>query len=222
MKKTPLKLSFYLLIFSILISCNKEEFVSDIDGNSYKIIKIGKQTWMAENLKTTKFNDGEPIQNILENTNWKNIKKAAYSVYNNNETIQNEYGCLYNHYCIENSKNIAPKGWRIPTEQDIRILEQYLNSSTKTGLYLKEKGNQHWLTSDNPGDKSCGFNALPGGYRDEEGNFYMLKSNGYFWTENASVELYHWSDRMFQALADVRRDSIYKQFGFSIRCIKDE
>lgn len=222
MKTNSLRLSLVLLIFSVLISCNKEMSVSDIDGNSYKIIKIGKQIWMAENLKTTKFNDGEPIQNITKNTNWKKTKKAAYSAYNNNEAAHKEYGFLYNHHCIENSKNIAPKGWRIPNEEDIRILEEYVKSNTKAGIYLKEKGNQHWLISSNTDNKSSGFNMLPSGYRDEEGNFYMLKSNGYFWTENASVELYHWSNRIFQAFADVRRDSIYKQYGFSIRCIKAE
>jgi uncharacterized protein (TIGR02145 family) len=222
MKINFLKLSLFLLFFSVLISCDKEDSISDIDGNSYKIIKIGNQTWMAENLRTTKFNDGEPIRNIIKNTDWKKTKEAAYSGYNNDGVAQKEYGYLYNYYCIENIKNIAPDGWRIPNENDIRILQEYLNSNAEKRINLKEKGNQHWMTSNKTGDKSSGFNVLPGGYRDEQGNFYMLKSNGYFWTENASVELYHWSDRMFQALADVRRDRTYEQFGFSIRCIKEE
>jgi uncharacterized protein (TIGR02145 family) len=220
MKTNHLKPALVLLFIFTLFACKNPNTVTDFDGNSYQTIKIGNQTWMAENLRTTHFNNGTPIQNCTQNAHWQQTNQAAYCAYNNKS--KKEYGYLYNHYCIENANNIAPEGWRIPKENDIRILEAYLNNNTKTGYLLKEKGYKHWLTAHNLELKNTGFNALPGGYRDNKGDFYMLQSNGYIWTQNASVEFYHWSDRIFQAFADVRREPIHQQYGFSIRCIKEE
>lgn len=212
-------INFFLILF--LFSCNVTDTVSDLDGNIYHTTRIGNQTWMVENLKTTRFNNGDLIMNSPNNDHWKQAKQAAYSSYNNDSTLTKDYGFLYNYHCLKDDRNIAPKGWRIPTEDDLRILESFLNSNTSTGVFLKEKGNLHWLPSNETGNNASGFNALPGGYRDEDGKFYMLKANGYYWTSTGSFELYHWSSRMFQAFADVRRDSVFEQYGFSIKCIKE-
>lgn len=212
-------IKFLLLFF--LFSCNTEETIKDSDGNIYHTTKIGNQTWMVENLKTTRFNNRDLIKNLKSNSDWKQSKQAGYSVYNNDSTLVKNYGFLYNYHCLQDSRGIAPKGWRIPTEEDIRELESFINSNTETGFFLKEKGNSHWLPSNKNGNNATGFNALPGGYRDNEGFFYMLRSNGYYWTTNGSFEFYNWSDRMFQAFADVRRDSVFMQYGFSIKCIKE-
>lgn len=210
-----------LLFFFSLFSCKNAETVEDLDGNIYHTTKIGKQTWMVENLKVARFNNGDSIKKITSNKDWKKTEQAGYSFYNNDVAFVKEYGFLYNYNCLKDIRRIAPKGWRIPTEEDLRELESFINSNS-IGIFLKEKGNSHWLPSNTVGNNATGFNALPGGYRDEEGAFYMFKSNGYYWTANGSFELYNWSDRMFQAFADVRRDSVFKQYGFSVKCIKEE
>ncbi|CAD0002849.1 fibrobacter succinogenes major paralogous domain-containing protein [Flavobacterium salmonis] len=210
-----------LLFFFSFFSCKNAETVEDLDGNIYHTTKIGKQTWMVENLKVTRFNNGDSIKKITSNKDWKKIEQAGYSFYNNDIAFVKEYGFLYNYNCLKDIRRIAPKGWRIPTEEDLRELESFINSNS-IGIFLKEKGNTHWLPSNAVGNNATGFNALPGGYRDEKGAFYMLKSNGYYWTTNGSFEFYNWSDRMFQAFADVRRDSVFKRYGFSIKCIKEE
>ncbi|MGQ7945408.1 fibrobacter succinogenes major paralogous domain-containing protein [Flavobacterium sp. WC2509] len=212
----------YIFISLLISSCNSTDTVEDLDGNIYHTTRIGNQTWMVENLKTTRFNNGDLIANIKSNTNWEQSQQAAYSVYNNDSSLIKDYGFLYNYFCLKDSRSIAPKGWRIPTEEDLKELELFINSNSQTGIFLKEKGNTHWLPSNTTGNNATGFNALPGGFRDNEGGFYMLKANGYYWTDNGSFELYHWSARMFQAFADVRRDEVFKQYGFAIKCIKEE
>lgn len=214
--------SVFFLFFFSLFSCSNAETIQDIDGNMYHVAKIGNQTWMVENLRVTRFNNGDSIRNLKSNSDWKQTKQAGYSVYNNDNAFVKDYGFLYNYECLQDFRKIAPKGWRIPTEEDLRELESFINSNSTTGIFLKEKGDSHWLPSNTIGNNATGFTALPGGYRDEEGSFYMLRANGYYWTTNGSFEFYHWSARMFQAFADVRRDNVFKQYGFAVKCIKEE
>ncbi|WP_163408833.1 fibrobacter succinogenes major paralogous domain-containing protein [Flavobacterium ajazii] len=221
MKQLNIYKIVFFLFFISLFSCKNAETAEDIDGNVYHTIRIGRQTWMVENLKVTRFNNGDSIKKFESNSDWKQANQAGYSFYNNDVTIVKDYGFLYNYKCLQDARGIAPEGWRIPTEEDLRELESFVNSNS-IGIFLKEKGNSHWLPSNVVGNNATGFNALPGGYRDEEGNFYMLRSNGYYWTTNGSFEFYNWSDRMFQAFADTRRDSVFKRYGFSIKCIKEE
>lgn len=215
------KYIYTIAVFLFLFSCKNTETVEDLDGNIYHTAKIGKQTWMVENLKVTRFNNGDSIKKITSNKDWKKTEQAGYSFYNNDVVFVKEYGFLYNYNCLKDIRRIAPKGWRVPTEEDLKELESFIKSNS-IGIFLKEKGNSHWLPSNTVGNNATGFNALPGGYRDDEGAFYMLRSNGYYWTTNGSFEFYNWSDRMFQAFADVRRDSVFKRYGFSIKCIKEE
>lgn len=211
-----------IFLFFFLFSCNNEETVKDFDGNIYNTIKIGNQIWTLENLKTTRFNNGDPIKNLKSNSDWKSSEKAGYCAYNNDSSFVKDYGYLYNYQCLQDARGITPEGWRIPTEEDLRELELFINSNAQSEIFLKEKGNSHWLTSNATVNNATGFNALPGGYRDEEGFFYMVNANGYYWTTRGSFEFYHWSARMFQAFADVRRDNVFTKYGFTVKCIKEK
>lgn len=216
-----LKYIYTIAVFLFLFSCKNAETVEDLDGNIYHTVKIGKQTWMVENLKVSRFNNGDSIRKLKSNSDWKQVNQAGYSFYNNDTAFIKNYGFLYNYNCLQDVRGIAPKGWRVPREEDLRELELFIKSNS-IGIFLKEKGNSHWLPSNTVGNNATGFTALPGGYRDDQGNFYMLRSNGYYWIRNGSFEFYNWSDRMFQAFADIRRDSVFKRYGFSIKCIKEE
>jgi len=102
----------------------------DADGNEYATIEIGDQTWMAENLKTTKYNNDSNIANITDDTLWNNDTDGAYCAYNNDSDNESDtYGYLYNWYAINNSKNLAPEGWHVPFDSEIKQLEQYLGLS---------------------------------------------------------------------------------------------
>jgi uncharacterized protein (TIGR02145 family) len=213
----------WLIAISSLFCTPEKNTITDLDGNTYHTVQIGNQTWMVENLRVTKFSNGDKITNVQGHADWQTCNSSAFSVYNNDTSLIQDYGLLYNWYAVNDERKIAPAGWRIPTEADVRELQQLiLMNAEKKSWYLKEPSSQHWLTHRMlPTDTLIGFSALPGGYRDRDGSYHMLKSNGYYWLEYNSLELYHWSNRFFQAFADVRRDTQDKSFGFSVKCIKN-
>ena len=108
-----------LLLFLLFFQQNsfsQPETVTDIDGNSYKTILIGNQLWMAENLRTTKLNDGTKISYLADKFTWSNSTSPLYCWDNNNENDKNKiYGALYNWYTVETGK-ICPIGWHVPSK----------------------------------------------------------------------------------------------------------
>lgn len=211
-----------LIISLSLTACDKPDSLKDVDGNVYRTVKIGNQIWMAENLKVTHFNNGNPIKQIDSNDAWKNATTSAYCFYNNDKKNGEIYGPIYNWYTVNDVRRLAPKGWHIPTKPELdTLLKNCPGSDTLAADFLKEPGYKHWLPGVGKAIKTTGFDALPAGYRHKDGSFHNLKSNTYFWTENLTFEFYNWSPRIFYGFADVNREKYYQQYGFSVRCIKD-
>ena len=150
----------------------KPQLVTDADGNIYHIVTIGTQTWMVENLRTTKFNDGTAIPNITDNKTWQGLNSPGVCSYDNtsNYNMINTYGLLYNWYSVNTAK-LAPKGWHVPTDAEWKTLTEYLGGNSVAGGKLKEVGTTHWYSPNTGADNSSGFTALPGGYRDYDGTF---------------------------------------------------
>ena len=193
----------------------------DIDGNLYHSVKIGSQTWMVENLKTTKYNDGTPIPMVNDSYQWISLNSAGYSWYNNyNSTNDNNYGALYNWYAVNTGK-LAPIGWHVPTSADINVLATYLGGYLVAGSKLKESGNVHWVSDNSDATNSSGFTALPGGYRScETGDYHDGGLWGVFWTSNDTLS----NGRRYMMTNDSPAfdyNSDRKNCGFSVRCIKD-
>lgn len=113
-------------------SCKKDDnnnngsTVKDIDGNVYHTIVIGTQTWMLENLKTTKYSNGDPIPNITDSLTWVSLETGAYCNYNNDENNSVIYGRLYNWYSVNDSRKLAPVGWHVPNDSEWRTLTDFL------------------------------------------------------------------------------------------------
>ena len=195
--------------------------VSDLDGNVYQTVKIGNQTWMVENLRTTKYNDGTPIPMITDGYQWTTLNSGGYSWFNNyNSTNENNYGALYNWYAVNTGK-LAPIGWHVPTNADINILTTYLNGYSVAGSKLKEKGNVHWNSENSDATNSSGFTALPGGYRScETGDYHNLGLWGVFWSSSDTLSN---GGRYMMTNTSTAFDynSDRKKCGFSVRCIKD-
>jgi len=118
--------------------------VVDIDGNFYHAVAIGTQVWMAENLRTTKYRDGSPIPNVTDSSVWILTTEGAYCNYNNDTTHSNTYGRLYNWYAVIDTRNIAPEGWHVPTQDEWNTLVQFLGGGAVAGGKLKETGTAHW------------------------------------------------------------------------------
>jgi uncharacterized protein (TIGR02145 family) len=187
--------------------------VKDIDGNIYTTVKIGSQTWMAENLKTTRLNDGTLIPLVPEFNDWVGMNSSAYCWYNNDSTNKKLYGALYNYYPVETGK-LCPTGWHMPNEDEWIILKSYLGDSAVGGK-LKEAGLLHWPSPNKGATNSSGFTALPGRLRSDYGGF-IGNDEGAWWS---ATPLQYWyvtteSDDFFKY-------GISHKGGVSVRCLND-
>jgi len=206
--------------------------VTDIDGNVYKTVKIGNQWWMAENLKVMHYRNNDPIDYVIDDTDWANLTTGAYCYYDNNSSHSAVYGALYNWYAVEDSRNIAPAGWHVPTDDEWKQLEMVLGMSqteadsngirgTDEGGKLKETGTSHWKSPNTGSTNESGFTALPGGYRNYYGSFSTMGYYAVFWLTTDSNSFSAWHRKLSYNSVNIDRSSESKKCGFSIRCVKD-
>lgn len=223
----PLALIGVLLIFTS--SCKKKDnnnnptqtpsTIADIDGNIYHTVSIGTQVWMVENLKTTKYRNGDPIPIFTDNNTWASLKSGAYCNYNNDANNSIIYGRLYNWYSVSDSRNIAPIGWHVATDTEWTTLISFLGGNGAGGK-LKESGTSHWQSPNTGATNETGFSALPGCYRYDNGTFLGFGC-GSWWT---STESQNWGAvgyTMFYLDSGVDRGDWNKCDGLSVRCVKD-
>ncbi|MCG8698273.1 MAG: PKD domain-containing protein [Bacteroidales bacterium] len=207
--------------------------VSDVDGNSYKTIKIGEQWWMAENLATTTYNDGTPIANLQDSIQWLKANKGAYCWHRDNSNNESNYGALYNYKIAEDK--VCPSGWHIPSDDEWMELEKFigmeeletvmLNFRSNKGYNLKSKKGwsfNYFQNNKGNGNDLYTFNALPGGSRSPKAKFGDLGLTTTWWTstfesgENAMINRY-----LYYSYSGIGRAYSNKKAGNSIRCIKD-
>lgn len=226
------------------IAYQKEDVLIDIDKNSYKTVKLGTQVWMAENLRTTRFNDGTVITLIADNAIWSNLITPGYCWYNNDEdAYKNPYGALYNLYTVS-AGNICPSGWHLPSDAEWMTLESFFitNGYNYDGKLIGNKigkamaSTTLWTSSSIKGSvgnkdypekrNTTGFSAFPGGYRCYCGTYYGIGNYGYWWTVTKSDAANAWFRYIGYGYVDLQRDNSSKLQGggktaFSIRCLKD-
>ncbi len=198
------------------------ETVTDIDGNVYNTVVIGKQVWMVENLKVTKYRNGDPIPNVKDDLEWKNTNIGAYCDYNNKPSNSEIYGRLYNWHAVSDSRGLAPKDWHIPTEADWQVLVDYLGGNDDAGGKLKEAGTTHWGNPNTGANNKSGFSALPAGYRNYEGIFSDLGYDASWWTSSDQYMRYAWYRSLTYSSAGISNHYFHRELGFSVRCIRDK
>jgi uncharacterized protein (TIGR02145 family) len=215
-------------IMSILIfltsSCKKNfiiapETVTDIDGNVYHTVVIGTQVWLVENLKTTRYNNGDSITKLSGQSQWTSIARGAYCDKNNDPNFSETYGRLYNWYAVNDTRKLAPTGWHVPTDIEWTGLVNREGGLLVAGGYLKESGLLHWPNPNVGADNRSGFTALPSGYRDDLGEFNPLAS-GYWWS-STETGFGAWSYNMSYVSAGIVRADAGQNYGYAVRCIKD-
>jgi uncharacterized protein (TIGR02145 family) len=197
--------------------------LADVDGNSYKTVTIGTQVWMAENLKTTKYNDGTAISNVTDNTAWSTNTTGAYCNYSNTLANSDIYGSLYNWYVAAstNSKKVCPIGWHVPTDAEWTTLTTYLGGGSVAGGKLKETTTIHWLSPNTGATNETGFTALPGGYRDGSGSFGLIGIYGFWWSSSISGTTYAWYRYMINSNGSISGGDNPQHAGSYVRCLKD-
>ncbi|MFM6953433.1 MAG: fibrobacter succinogenes major paralogous domain-containing protein [Sphingobacteriaceae bacterium] len=222
----PLLVGLFFLSF-FTFSCKKHTpapaptlTVTDADGNVYQTITIGTQTWMAENLKTTKYNDGTNIPYIADQGGWTGLSFPGYAWYNFDNANKVSYGALYNWHAVNTGK-LAPTGWHVASEADWQTLLTFLGGALIAGDKLKEAGNTHWGVPSTNATNETGFTALPGGFMTNFGTSANLISTGYFWTATTVDASTAQSHTMSRSSAETTLNTYNKSCGLSVRCVKD-
>ncbi len=256
----------FVLSYSLFFSCKKDEIkdtdnnnnnglndnfencgiVTDGTGNTYNTIIIGQQCWIKENLRATQFNDGSPIPNVQNSSDWASLDvftgggalgAPAYSWYNNDVSNASVYGALYNYPAVATQK-LCPDGWRVAGEYDWNQLIEYLFDNGynflsgiptyKVAKSLAAKTN--WETSTHVGavgnnlssNNRTGFSALPGGMRRTDGSFANIGACGYWWLPiggAGTAAPYRFMTHKNNSVFMSANES--KRLGLSIRCIKN-
>jgi uncharacterized protein (TIGR02145 family) len=196
---------------------------TDIDGNVYRTITIGAQTWMAENLRTTKYCNGDPIPEVTDTTAWTNVNTGAYCNYDNARDAKTiaTYGRLYNWHAVVDSRNICPTGWHVSTDAEWETLTDYVGGAGVAGDKLKEAGTTRWAKPNTGANNEAAFTALPGGHRYQDEPFKYLGLSGNWWSVAGHHTDGDWYRYMVCNGSAVTRNFSGKHSGFSVRCVKD-
>jgi len=228
---------FPLLIMGVFLvfasSCEKDDdnsavfnpdvsygTMTDQDGGVYKTVTIGTQTWMAENLKVTTYNDGTTIPNVTDATAWSELTTGALCDYENTPSNSATYGKLYNWYAVNTGK-LCPTGWHVPSDAEWTTLTDYLGGASVAGGKLKETGTTHWNSPNTDATNETGFTALPGGLRFNIGAFHFIGGYGNWWSATEGSATHAWDRNMDSRYSSVGRSNFDKELGFSVRCVRD-
>jgi uncharacterized protein (TIGR02145 family) len=249
-----------LIIFAISHSCEEQgdepknnfemDSITDIDGNVYKTIKVGTKWWMAENLKVSRYRNGDSVVfigarkgfgNTFDAFRWASIiDTGAYCVLLGNDTLEpnyrgKKYGYLYNGYTILDPRNIAPEGWHVPSDEEWKELELYLGmdpvQTDKISWRGSDQGNKlklqsGWYVPANKfevwGSNESGFSALGGACKMPDGSdsYPGVTYSGFWWT-NSETAGKIWYRYLDYNKPEVFRLNGSKTYGFSIRCVRD-
>ena len=200
--------------------------LTDQEGNVYKTIVIGDQEWMAENLNTSIYRNGESILTGLDDATWSTTNSGAWAYYNNDSINACPYGKLYNWYTCVDSRELCPTGWRVPNDSDWTTLTNHLGGETEAGGKMKSYGNYVdgtglWFSPNAEATNSSGFSAVPGGFRSSISGFDYFTGDGKYWS-------------LFEVSPSVARDyylsyiagGLYnedfnKHYGLSVRCLRN-
>ena len=236
-----MKQVFFISVFMMLglQACKKEpqtpiilEYgtVIDVDGNSYKTVKIGDQWWMCENLRVKHFQDGSNITfigNVDQDSLWAQATESSYSYINDSL-----FGCFYNQLAVQDSRKVAPTGWHIPTDEEWKALEKTIGmSSTQADKFawrgsneaekLLNENSEGWPSGTVPfGLDSYDFSIFPAGCRLFNGEL-TNGNTAFFWTSTVSSNGNAYYRYFDYKKKNIFRQTTYPKYGMSIRCVKD-
>lgn len=208
--------------------------VTDIDGNKYEVVKIGDMWWMKENLRTTKLNDGTPIEYVACQLDWidldfddivwynKCLQLPIYSYYEADESNIEKYGLLYN-FMAANTGKLCPEGWHVPTRDEwMATIELFGEPAEVADAFKSENGWEDVEGKPGNGTNESSFSALPGGYIEEYGNWGGIGKHAYFWTSSDAGQNYAHYIQVCSHQEEIFLDYNSWGRGHSVRCVKDE
>lgn len=219
---------FLIAFFVILSACkkDKDETVTDADGNKYISVSIGDQVWLAGNLKTTTLNDGTAIPLLVDNAEWTEATESGYCFSENNISNKDIYGALYNWYAVNTGK-LCPAGWHVATQSDWTELIDFIGGETVAGGKLKttgtiEGGDGLWYQPNVSATNEYDLSVVPGGERSgSSGGFFDFGYGGLWWssTEFDASRAYFFFINNYDA--SVGDGNTPKKDGLSVMCVKN-
>ena len=193
-----------------------EDTAMDIDGNVYHVTTIRGQKWMAENLKTTRFNNGEKIP-LIADLSWSSLKTPGYCLYENDTTNKEDYGILYNALAVKRN-SLAPVGWHVASDQEWDSLASQYDAAKA----LREVSMAHWECFQTDASNTWGFSALPGGCRTVRGMFFGKGNVGSWWSSTSADSTQMWTHSILCGVGMIMsRQKGKNEAGCSVRCVKD-
>lgn len=224
MKINFIYFAFFILLMVFMFSDMSLSQVSDIDNNTYKTVKLGNQVWMAENLTTQHYRNGDIIPQVQNSEEWINLTIGAWCYYYNKTEHGVVYGKLYNWYAVTDPRGLAPEGWHIPDKPEWQTLEGFLDHDVAG---KKMKSITGWEEDAEVSTNESEFNGLPGGYRSGwkkaniKGEFFNMGKNGDWWTTTAIDDEILWDANLDAYSNQLGFWKMYKTAGLAVRCIKD-
>jgi len=195
--------------------------MTDQEGNVYKTIVIGTQEWMAENLKTSIYRNGDQLENITDDTLWAGLTTGAWASYNNDSQFDCPYGKLYNWYAVADPRHVCPTGWHEPTDTEWTTLIVYLGLEAVAGVKMKSTGSQYWISPNIYATNESGFSGLPCGARGFDGGFYSIGLYGLWWSSSEFDTGFAWTSGLYNNNGGAYQSYNVKLYGLSVRCLKD-
>lgn len=230
------RIPILVALLGVALNINAQT-VSDIDGNVYNTVSIGTQIWMAENLKTTKYQN----EDIIATTNHaprligKKRKPKYQWAYEGKEVNVETYGRLYTWHVVTDSRNVCPTGWHVPSDAEWKILTDYLTNNaygyegSGSDIGKSMASSFGWVTdttagtigNDQANNNSSGFTGFPGGYRYYDGSFSGIGFYIYWWSTTEYTSELAYNRGMHSSTSNVNRYGADKEDGFSVRCLRD-
>ncbi len=239
-------LTFIALTCFVYVGCNKDEIDNQIEeipvesnpgewinhgGHEYPTVILGNgQEWMAENLRTSTYANGDTIPNVAGGTQWVQSTTDAWAYYNNDSLYEEAYGKLYNWFAVVDSRNLCPDGWHVATDLDWNVFIDYLDPNADGGNLMpntaggKMKSNetQYWPSPNTDGTNESGFSGRPSGNRYYNGIFYGVDITAYWWSSTSQPT----NDGAWCRVLTSHEYSVLRTFqnektGMCVRCIKD-
>jgi uncharacterized protein (TIGR02145 family) len=183
-------------------------------------IVIGTQQWMSKNLDVAFYRNGDPIPQVTDGVTWAGLTTGAWCYYNNDSTVGNTYGKLYNWYAVNDARGLAPQGWHIPSDTEWTTLSTVLGGEPVAGGKMREAGTLNWTSPNAGGNNNSGFAALPGGFR-QNAAFGLLGLWGSWWSSTPADNNSIWGRFIFYNDVNLGRGLTEKSYAYSVRCVRD-
>ena len=216
--------------------------ITDVDGNTYNSLTYGDQVWTVENAEMVTYRDGTSIPEVTDNTAWQNLTTGAWAYFDNDPTkprLYNWFAVMGIHDTDPNTPNkeFAPEGWHVPTDAEWTTLENYLiangynydDTTTENKIAKAMASTTGWISSTETGaigkdqslNNDSGFNAFPGGYRNNNGSFNDEGSLAIFWNSTESNANLAWNRYLSYYSSLLFRGNSNERNGFSVRFVRD-